>query len=80
MATVFRHHARVIEKVGEIVDVLVGHQHDVAAVAAVAAIRAAVRNILLAPKADAAVAAATSLDFNGDAIDKHRNKTLAFRL
>ena len=58
---------------GEIVDAIFGDDDHAAAVAAVAAVGPAVRDVLFAPKADAAVAAAASLDFDGDAIDEHRN-------
>ena len=56
---------------GEVVDAVFGDDDHAAAIAAVAAVGAAVRDIFFAPKADAAVAAAASLDFDGDAIDEH---------
>ncbi len=48
-----------------------GDQNDAAAVAAVAAVRSAARNILLAAKADATITAPAGFDFNGDTIDEH---------
>ena len=49
----------------------VGHEHDVAALAAVTAVRAALRDELLAPEMDRAVAAATRDDRQLGAIVKH---------
>src|SRR5207253_2368785 len=51
---------------GQIVDAILGDDVDAAAVAAVAAIWAALRDVFLAPKAHAAVAAAATLNFNSD--------------
>src|SRR5436190_5840333 len=56
---------------GQIVHAIFGDDDHTAAVAAVAAVGSAVRNVFFAPKAHAAVAAAASLNFNGDAIDEH---------
>ena len=52
----------------EVAHVRVGEQHDVAAVAAVAAVGPALRHELLAPERHAAVAAASRLDHDGRAI------------
>jgi hypothetical protein len=49
-------------KEGEIAQVGVCHEGDVAALPAVAAVRPALGDVLLAAKADRAVAAATALD------------------
>ena len=45
-------------EVREVAAIRVGHEHDVAAVAAVAAVGAAVRDVRLAAKAQATIAAA----------------------
>ena len=55
------------------VDALGRDDDHAAAVAAVAAVGPAARNVLLAAKADAAVAAAAGLDLQSDAIDEHEN-------
>ncbi len=52
----------------EVAHVRIGQQHDIAAVAAVAAVRAALGHELLAPEGDAAVTAATGLHHDGRAI------------
>ena len=52
------------------VEVLVGHQPDAAAVAAVAAVRAAERDELLAAEADAAVAAVAGDDLDFGFVDE----------
>ena len=57
---------------GQIVDAIFGDNDHAAALTAIATVGTAVRHILLAPKADAAVAAAAALDLNRDAIDEHR--------
>ena len=62
---------RLVEKIGEIVGVDVGAQNDVAAAAAIAAIRAAARHELLAPKTDATAPAIPGLGKNFYSIDKH---------
>ena len=56
---------------GQVVDAVLGDDDHAAAVAAVAAVGPALGDVLLAPEADAAVAAAASLDFDSDAIDEH---------
>ena len=56
---------------GQAIDAGLGNHDDAAAVAAVAAIGAAARDVLLATEAHAAVAAAAGFDFDGDAIDEH---------
>ena len=45
---------------------------DAAAIAAVAAVGAALGDVFLAPKADAAASAVAAFDVDGDSIDKHR--------
>jgi hypothetical protein len=49
-------------KEGEVAQVRVRYEDDVAALAAVAAVRPALGDVFLAAKADRAVAAATALD------------------
>ena len=49
-----------------------GDEHHVTAVAAVAAVRAALRDVLLPAEADAAVTAATALHLDGRAVGEHR--------
>jgi hypothetical protein len=58
-------------KLGQIAQILVGDQLDVAAVSAVAAVRPAAGNELLAAEADAAVTAAAALHEDGGAIREH---------
>ena len=53
------------------VDARLGDDDHAAAVAAVAAVRPAARDVLLAPEADAPVAPVAGLDFDGDAVDEH---------
>src|SRR5205814_755981 len=55
----------------EVPQVWVGHEHDVAAGAAVTAVRAALGNVLLAPEAERAVAAAPRLHVDAGAIREH---------
>ena len=59
-------------EVREIAQVRVGHEHDVAAVAPVAAVGPALRDVLLAPEAQRAVAAAPALDADPRAVVEHR--------
>ena len=59
-------------KLGQVAQVGIGHQFDVSAVAAVAAVRAAAGHELLAAEADAAIAAAAALHEDGGAIGEHR--------
>ena len=67
-------HAEVRERV----DALARDEIDAAAVAAVAAVRTAARDELLAPKADAAAAAGAGLDANVGFIDEfHASEALA---
>ena len=56
---------------GEIAQILVGEEHDVSATAAVAAVRSAARDVLLATEAERAVASAPRPCGNADAILKH---------
>jgi hypothetical protein len=53
------------------IDTRLSDHDDAPAVAAVAAVRPAARDVLLATKAHAAITAAARFDFNGDAIDEH---------
>ena len=57
-------------EIGERIDALARDEIDATAVAAVAAVRAAARNELLAAKADAAAAAGAGLDANIRLIDE----------
>ena len=50
---------------------LTGHKNNVAAMAAVAAARAAARDVLFPAKGQAAVAAIARLDQDSDFIDEH---------
>src|SRR3954452_10644719 len=60
-----------VAEYGQAIDAGLGDHNDAAAVATVAAVGAAARNVLLTTKAHAAVAAAAGFDFDGDAIDEH---------
>ena len=71
---VFGDQARLKIEIGEIGDVLVGDEHDIAALAAVAAIRAAAVNIFLASERNRTVAAIARLDANFDFVDEHRRQ------
>src|SRR4051812_25770045 len=53
------------------VDALFRNHDHAAAVAAVAAVRPAARDVLLAPKTHAAIATPAGFDFDSDAIDEH---------
>src|SRR6476646_4443299 len=64
----------------EIAQVGPGHQGDVAAVPAVAAVGPALRDVLLAPEADAAVAAAAALDLDRGAVGEHGRRPALGRL
>jgi hypothetical protein len=61
-------------KIDEIIGVLVGHEHNVAAFAAVAAIGAATVNVFLASEGDASIPAIPRLGVNSDFVYKHRAK------
>jgi hypothetical protein len=63
--------ARAAEE-GKVAQVGIGEQQDVAAVAAVAAVRAALGNVLLAPEAERAVPAASAADLDPRPIVEHR--------
>ena len=62
---------RFVEKVGKIIGVSIRAQDNIAATAAIAAIRSAFRDKFLPSKADAASAAAPRLRKNFNPIDKH---------
>ena len=55
----------------ETINTRLGDDHDTATVAAITAVRTAFRDVLLAPKARAAIAPFASVDFNLDAVDEH---------
>ena len=63
----------------EIAQIGVGDEDDVAAAAAVAPVRPALRHELLAAEAEAAVAAAARLDANADAIVEHAHRVTRVR-
>src|SRR3954468_8266579 len=58
----------------ETVDALFRNHDHAAAVAAVAAVRPAARDVLLAPKTHAAIATPAGFDFDSDAIDEHEKR------
>jgi hypothetical protein len=62
-----------ISEMGQIVDRRIGTQDDTAAVAAVATVRPAARDVLFTPEADAPAPPVTALDKDGESIDKHEN-------
>ena len=57
---------------GEVAEAGVGDEDDVAAAAAVAAVGPALRHVLLAPEAQASVAAAAGEHLDAGAVVKHR--------
>ncbi len=59
-------------KAREVAQIRVGDEHDVAAAAAVTAVGAAFRDVLLAPEAQRAVTAAPRLHVNAGAVAEHR--------
>ncbi len=59
-------------EVREIAPVRVGHEHDVSAMATVAAVGPALRDVLLAPEAQRAVTAAPAFDADPRAVVEHR--------
>ena len=65
------HEAALALEEGKIAQVVVGDQDDVTAVPAVTAVRAALRNVLLAPEAERAVAAATPAHLDAGAVEEH---------
>ncbi len=64
-----------VAEIDQRVDALVGDQPDAAAGTAVTAVRSAERDELLAPEADAAVAAVAGMDFDGGFVDEFHGKT-----
>jgi len=71
MSAVFRLNERLVEKMSEMVGMLIGPQNNIAAAPAVTAIRSALGNEFLAPETDAPASALSGLRKNFDAIDKH---------
>ena len=69
-----------IDDLGQAVGAGHGADDDVAAVAAVAAIGAALGNVLFAPEAAAAAAAVAAFDEYGDSIDEHDLQPARFRV
>ena len=67
-----RPEVRRLAEAGQVAQVAVGDQDDIAAVAAVTAVGAALGHVLLAPEADAAVAAAAALDIDRGSVGEHR--------
>jgi hypothetical protein len=68
---IFCFYDRLVEKIGEIIDMPVCLQDYVAAASAIAAIRPAFRHKFLPPKTDAPAPALSCLRKNFDSIDKH---------
>jgi hypothetical protein len=60
-----------VHQLGQAVDARLGDHDDAAAVAAVAAVGPAARDVLLPAEAHAAIAAAARFDIDSDAINKH---------
>ena len=78
MPAIFRFDDRLVKKIREIVYVSICPKNNVAAPAAIAAIRSAFRHKFLPPKTDAAAAAIARLRKNFDSIDKHDENVKAF--
>src|SRR5215471_8820093 len=67
----FRFDERLVEKIRKIVGVTICEKNHITAATAIAAVRTALRDKFLPPKADAAAAAGPCLGKNFDSIDKH---------
>src|SRR5690349_16253213 len=67
---------RIEPKVKQRVVVRAGNQHDIPAPAAIAARRAAARDVFLAPKREAAIAAVTGFHPDSYFVDKHEINNL----
>src|SRR4051812_23094169 len=62
------------------IDARLGDHDDAAAIAAIAAIGSAARDVFLAAKAHAAITAIAGFDFDGDAVDEHGGKGSGVRI
>ena len=71
MPAALRLDQRLVEEVGQIIDMRIGFQNDIAAPATIAAVGSAFRYKFLAAKTDAAPPAASGLGKNFDPIDEH---------
>ena len=71
MPAVFRFDDRLVKKIRQIIYVSICAENNVAAPAAIAAVRSALRHKLLTPKTDTAPPAIARLRKNFDSIDKH---------
>ena len=72
----FRFDDRLVKKTREIVHMSICPKNNVAAAAAIAAVRSAFRHKFFAPKTDAAAPAVARLRKNFDSIDKHETSSL----
>src|SRR5262245_50620612 len=71
VSAAFRFDERLVKKIRKIVGVTIREKNHITAATAIAAVRTALRNKFLPPKADAAAAAAPCLGKNLDSINKH---------
>src|SRR5207244_13120147 len=71
MPTVFCFNNGLVEQMSEVVGMSIGPQDNIAATAAVTAIRSPFRNEFLAPETDTPASALSGLRKNFDTIDKH---------
>jgi hypothetical protein len=69
--TAFCFDDRLVEKIGKIINVLIGPQDNVAAASAIATIRPAFRHKFFPPKTDAPASALSGLRKNFYAINEH---------
>ena len=65
---------RCVAELRQVAEIARRDQGHIAAVPAVTAVRSATRHVLLAPEADAAVAAATALHVDRGAVGEHRSE------
>ena len=77
MHTVSGDDARLIKEIREIAGILVGHEHDIAALATIAPIRPAPIDIFLPTKRDAAVPAIPCFYADFYFIDEHKGSIAA---
>ena len=71
MPTVFCFNNGLVEQMSEVVGMSIGPQDNIAAAAAITAIRSPFRNEFLAPETDTSASALSGLRKNFDTIDKH---------
>ncbi len=72
----FRFDERLVKKTREIVHMSIRPKNNVAAAAAIAAVRSAFRHKFLAPKTDATAPTVARLRESFDSIDKHETSSL----